>query len=57
MGEINFPILAPKASSSSLKLGRNTFSVQVVPSMFFMGSLRPFLQHLLAGMRRERSLD
>lgn len=57
MGEINLPASAPKASSNSLELGRNSSSVQVAPSTFFMGCLGPFLQHLVVGVGRERRLD
>lgn len=56
MGVINLPASAPKASSDSLELGRNISSVQVAPSMFFMGRLGPFLQHLVAGVGRNRRL-
>lgn len=57
MGEINLPASAPKAFSDSLELGRNSSSVQVVPSVFFMGHRRPFLQHLAAEAGRDTHLD
>lgn len=57
MGEINLPVSGPKASSDSLELGRNSSSVQVAPSVFFMGHLEPFLQHLVVDVGRDTHLD
>lgn len=57
MGEINLPVSGPKASSDSVELGRNSSSVQVAPSVFFMGHLEPFLQHLVVGVGRDTHLD
>lgn len=54
MGEINLPSSAPKASSDSLELGRNSSSVQVAPSVFFLGCFGSFLQHLAVGLGRNR---
>lgn len=56
MEVINLPASTPKASSSSLELGGNISSVQVAPSVLFMGCLRPFLQHLVAEVGRDGHL-